>query len=115
MSAAEACRFLRPALHRRVRIRADPVYARFFSVCRHVRAKQDRVPKVPQVSSSTADYEKRLAQLQAYADLSDCYPRLTSLQKAPKLAVKTLLEKSDKLDNATTDRATKFSVSGMHC
>lgn len=116
--SAEACRFLRPCINRGIRTRANPAYVRFFSAYRQLCAKDKSTLKPqsraqPPVRSSTADYEKRLAQLQAYTDLNACYPRLSTVNNTNKFSIKTLREKSGTLDSENTDRTTPCSISGI--
>lgn len=109
--SAEACRFLRPCLRKGIRITTNPAYARFFSAYKSLCAK-DKASKA-QTTVVAGDYEKRLAQLQTYTSLNDCYPRLNTVKTASRIPVKILREQSDALETGATDRSNRVSISGM--
>lgn len=110
--STEACRFLRPFLHRSIQPRANASYARFFSACSTVCAK-----KAPSTSGktpgTTGDYEKRIALLNTYTSLDHSYPRLSNADHhGARTSVRRLREKSEALENGGTDHGIKVTVSG---
>lgn len=108
----EVCRFLRPFLHRRVRPRAHPAYARFFSACSGLSAQNEANTK-PRFTDASLDYEKRVAKLQSYTNLGQCYPRLVAEPNAvPTVSVKAIREQSERLENGVTDATQTLTVSG---
>jgi len=103
----DAYRFLRPCLQRTVKPARCPSYARFFSAFSQSCAKQS--PKAP-VKAGENDYEKRIAQLQKYGSLEDCYPRVT--RDGRKSSVQDVRRQAGRLEANQSDKDTILRITG---